>query len=145
MDESTKLFLLEFENRINQRFDAMEQKMDQKLKQQKEEIITIMDQKLKQQKEDIITIMDQKLEQQKEEIITIMDQKLKQQEEKIIVMTNNILDKKIKDLVGDVAQEIHTLTDVLSNSTDRKIAKQTKRISKAIRQAANDIDRKVAS
>ena len=119
MDESTKLFLLEFENRINQRFDAMEQKIEQK--------------------------MDQKLEQQKEEIITIIDQKLKQQEEKIIVMTNNILDKKIKDLVGDVAQEIHTLTDVLSNSTDRKIAKQTKRISKAIRQAANDIDRKVAS
>ena len=92
----------------------------QLMTQQKQDIFEGMDQKLAQQKEDILgettKIMDQKLAQQKQDILGVMDQKLARQKEDILSETTHQM-KALLDL--EVTPKFNLLAEELQNVNDR--------------------------
>ena len=100
---------------------AIAQLMDQKLAQQKQDILgetdKLMDQKLARQKEDILGTMDQKLARQKEDILGTMDQKLAQQKQDILGESDKLIDQKL-------AQQ----KEGILGTMDQKLARQKQEI-----------------
>ena len=95
---------------------AIAQLMDQKLAQQKQDILgetdKLMDQKLARQKEDILGTMDQKLARQKEDILGTMDQKLAQQKEGILGTMDQKLARQKQEILSETAHQMKALIDL---------------------------------
>ena len=128
---------------MNERFEAQDRKMDDKLEKQKNEITEEFDKKLEKQSKQF----DEKLEKQKIELIGYFDEKLESQskrfDEKLDKQKDELIEKideKENKIYNYIRAEGKGLVEMIEHSFEFN-AKQRKEMEKRIMNKINEIEK----
>lgn len=128
---------------MNERFEAQDRKMDDKLEKQKNEITEEFDKKLEKQKVELIGYFDEKLESQSKRFDKKLESQSKRFDEKLDKQKAELIEKideKENKIYNYIRAEGKGLVEMIEHSFEFN-AKQRKEMEKRIMNKINEIEK----